>query len=208
MSASTLRAWEQDGKIKPDRDPKNGYRYYDPETLLSMMGTSAVHVESTRESTPAGHDSVRALRRSLARANELLRDQTGLGVMERFEELAKLVFLACQREKTIPTDLAVAYRRHAARLQIEGPENLLQLKVLPELASDLVRDLKEKIRSGHHKHDVMGTLFEDLVRRTLEKTDHQQYLTPLPIIEFLFRAFPLRGIRRVLDPACGSGAFL
>ena len=56
--------------------------------------------------------------------------------------------------------------------------------------------------------DVKGTVYEELIRNTFEKSDNQQFFTPHPVVEFMVRFINPQPDQTICDPACGSGGFL
>lgn len=55
--------------------------------------------------------------------------------------------------------------------------------------------------------ETLDALFETLITRT-SKGQKGQFFTPRYVVDFCVRLVQLQGGERVLDPACGSGAFL
>lgn len=171
------------------------------------MLESSLGLELLEEQSAEALSQASAFRRLIARHNNALRDGTALGPIERFEELCKLVFIASLKHEGRALDIGLRELATAAngledsygRLTLESP-----------LAEELVTEIQGSLSHSHSRvgPDFFGTAFEDLVHETLEKTQHQQYLTPLPIVEFMARLFPVRTGARILDPACGSSGFL
>jgi type I restriction-modification system DNA methylase subunit len=61
--------------------------------------------------------------------------------------------------------------------------------------------------------DIKGFIYEELVRNTFEKTDHQQFFTPRTVVEFMVDLVSVmtslsEDAMHICDPACGSGGFL
>ena len=56
--------------------------------------------------------------------------------------------------------------------------------------------------------DVKGTVYEELIRNTFEKSDNQQFFTPRPVVEFMVHFLDPQKDQVLCDPACGSGGFL
>lgn len=66
--------------------------------------------------------------------------------------------------------------------------------------------LAEALERGD-RYEALDAIFESLVPR-LAKGDKGQFFTPRPVVDFVVRALALRAREKVVDPACGSGAFL
>ena len=61
--------------------------------------------------------------------------------------------------------------------------------------------------AGDDRLQVLDAVFESLVPR-LAKGDKGQFFTPRHVVDFVVRALAPRARETVVDPACGSGAFL
>jgi len=89
----------------------------------------------------------------------------------------------------------------------------------PELGITLPRDASEALLAridgllapafdaGDARLQVLDAVFESLVPR-LAKGDKGQFFTPRPVVDFVVRALAPKARETVVDPACGSGAFL
>lgn len=83
------------------------------------------------------------------------------------------------------------------------------LRVVSELA---------KANFGDSQLDVKGSAFEYFVKTSLKGRRLGQFFTPRPLVRFMLSLLPLEqviadlldpnSVRRVVDPACGSGGFL
>jgi type I restriction enzyme M protein len=88
----------------------------------------------------------------------------------------------------------------------------------PELAITSTRDasaellarvdalLGEALSRGD-RYEALDAVFESLVPR-VAKGEKGQFFTPRHVVDFVVRALALRAKETVVDPACGSGAFL
>jgi len=78
-------------------------------------------------------------------------------------------------------------------------------------ASDLVRKVDELLARamprGDTRLEILDAVFESLVPR-VAKGDKGQFFTPRHVVDFVVRALAPRPREVIVDPACGSGAFL
>lgn len=122
------------------------------------------------------------------------------------EDAFELVFAVAAARivgKTTPTSVAIEKVRRAH----------------PELGVTRSRDLDEALvarvdallarafEGGDGRLQALDAVFESLVPR-VAKGDKGQFFTPRPVVDFVVRALAPRAREVVIDPACGSGAFL
>ena len=105
VSKATLRNWDRSGKLRAIRHPINEYRVY------ALSALEAIHdrlpfvdeIGTANQATP-GMD-VRATRTFVARLHNILRDHDShSNIIERFDELTKLLFLKLVSEADSTTD--------------------------------------------------------------------------------------------------------
>jgi type I restriction enzyme M protein len=89
----------------------------------------------------------------------------------------------------------------------------------PELAITLPRDASDELvarvdallaralQGGDERLQALDAVFESLVPR-IAKGDKGQFFTPRHVVDFVVKALAPRAREVVVDPACGSGAFL
>lgn len=153
------------------------------------------------------------------------RDSRGGGIMERFENVSKLLFIALYESKHPgltedspfeqvkgETDRAIYERGRSLWLAISELErdSLRGMSKFPddvEATAKCIRLLRNSSLSTY-TCDVRGSVYEELLRNTFEKDDNQQYFTPKIIVDFIVGLLDWREVRSVCDPACGSGSFL
>lgn len=75
------------------------------------------------------------------------------------------------------------------------------------LAARIDALLAQAMPKGDTKLEALDAVFEKLVPR-VAKGDKGQFFTPRPVVDFVIRALAPRANEVVIDPACGSGAFL
>jgi type I restriction enzyme M protein len=139
------------------------------------------------------------------RIEELVLASSGADAFEVVFALAAAQLFARRTGRPSPRDrrnaqamldrAAQAWRWLGAKPQIDVPDDVVAqaLRVLERaLAGDL---------------DALDAVFEQLVTR-VGKGDKGQFFTPRHVVDLAVRALSLVDGERVVDPACGSGAFL
>ena len=127
------------------------------------------------------------------------------------EDAFELVFGVAAMRVVANGDEASAGKRTSAIAEVA--------RAHPELGITLPRDASEALLAhidallasafdaGDARLPVLDAVFESLVPR-LAKSDKGQYFTPRPVVDFVVRALAPRARETIVDPACGSGAFL
>ena len=178
-------------------------------------GTLATRIESL---------DARKVRLLIGRLNSVLRDCDGRSnILERFDELTKLLFLkfvAGTKESgtlaRLPFEEEHCYAqrmRLAYRHAVEGNSRLVPPAYASLAASDraisqCVDALSRASFQGAAGFDINGLAYEEVVKNTFDKTDHQQYFTPPPVVRFMVEIMRSRIGGHVCDPAAGTGGFL
>ncbi|MGB0932335.1 MAG: MerR family DNA-binding transcriptional regulator, partial [Chitinophagales bacterium] len=104
VTTTTLRNWDKSGKLIPQRDPENKYRLYAMEDVKNVLHDSGVmyipfkefEKEEVKEQKSLSIKEIRSLIRRMSAA---FRNSSGGGLMERFEEITKLLFTKLYDEK-------------------------------------------------------------------------------------------------------------
>lgn len=154
----------------------------------------------------------------------------GGGLLERFEEITKLLYAKLYAEK-FESAAVLLDVDHASVESIYETVSRIYQKSMQAFPEDLLRGygvlgadqvaiakvsrLLKPVHLSSLEADIKGLVYEELVRNTFEKTDHQQFFTPRTVVEFMVElAFAMTGEIAdndsvyVCDPACGSGGFL
>jgi type I restriction-modification system DNA methylase subunit len=163
------------------------------------------------------------LKRELAKVHKILRDTDGnSSLLERFDELTKLLFLKILSERDprsrLFDELCEVPKQYSARIReayataCESQPGLVPEKFRTlNLSNDAILKIGRALSLIHissSKSDFKGLAYEEILKGTFEKGENQQFFTPRPITSFmvsLMRPF-LTGV--VGDPASGTGGFL
>ena len=248
VSPNTLRNWDRSGKLKATRHPVNQYRMYrlsDVARLLRETGqlylpeldvkpvsaTQSVQYPLKRSAPPAKSAAVdttdpRFLKRTFRQLSRAFRDSRGGGLLERFEEISKLLFckLLDERETTnghrsefrispgeskdaVYKRIVALYERACQQYPSAFSDDRARLTSDRDAvvnALQILQDINLAATSG----DVKGAAYEELIKDTFEKSENQQFFTPRVIVEFMVEFADPSPDVVVCDPACGSGGFL
>jgi type I restriction enzyme M protein len=255
VTTTTLRNWDKAGKLKPSRDPINSYRLYRAEDITCLLqerrfgktiSENVLQIPLFNEERAKRSDEekkeksitldLRSLRFLTRQMNAAFRDSMGGGLLERFEEITKILYSKLYMEK----------------IEIDDPKQVSKFSIKDFSSFDDIDDIYEKIKeiyqdaisyfpkellNGHSslgedkiaiakvcrllwniklsevEADIKGFMYEELVRNTFEKTDHQQFFTPRTVVEFMVglvsaMTSSTEDTIYICDPACGSGGFL
>jgi len=182
-----------------------------------------------RESSDSGYGVLldeRGLRLRVRQMSKAFRDSLGGSLMGRFEEITKLLYCKLYEERVNGIGQGGGFRRlngesvgdcyrRIGELYAEAVAQLPDLvqnglSVLSddEVAVVRVVELLEDVQLGRTPADVKGSVYEELVRNTLDKSENQQFFTPRSVVAFMVDLLDPRAGETVVDPACGSGGFL
>jgi type I restriction enzyme M protein len=140
---------------------------------------------------------------------------TATSVVAHIEE----VVLATSGEDAFELVFAVAAARVIAKKKATSGTIAGLALSHPELAITMPRDANEALvarvdellasalAAGDDRLQALDAVFESLVPR-IAKGDKGQFFTPRHVVDFVTRALAPRAREVVVDPACGSGAFL
>lgn len=173
-------------------------------------------------------NDARDLRLLIRQMSSAFRDSMGGGLLERFEEISKLLYckLYDEREAQASTDYKPCFYRRS-----DEPLNNTYQKI-SMLYQKAISLLPGVFTNGHRKlsddkkavvriveilqyvslsdvpADVKGIVYEELVRNTFDKSDNQQFFTPRSVVHFMVQFIDPQPRQSLCDPACGSGGFL
>lgn len=223
VSKATLRNWDRGGKLRAVRHPINNYRVYSLDDLKKIHDQLPLFVEPANRSQERSLD-VRGARKLISRLHNILRDQdSNSNIIERFDELTKLLFLKIWTDQdewlsggiaqeNEADDVYVArirelYEQIARNQSHLVPANFAKMRCSNAALIESLRALS-MISFEDVSFDVKGLAYEEVIKHTFDKGDHQQFFTPPQVVKFMvdFLSEEIRG--EVCDPAAGTGGFL
>lgn len=222
VSPETLRNWDRQGKLKASRNPINNYRLYDLEDLQTLAQESQVAESTTNY--PSLFDDGSSFKIAVKNMSKAFRDSEGGSLLDRFEEISKILFCklydeefneskgfaSLDRRKTdvenyilIQNLFSKAISAHP-NVFVNGRASLSTDKKAITQVSFILKNFELKSISD----DVKGKIYEELIKNTLDKNENQQFFTPRNIVEFIVEIVNPEPSDKICDPACGSGGFL
>lgn len=227
VSKATLRNWDKTGKLKAVRHPVNDYRMYSLTDLRQLRPQLPLFEHSSTITAEPGSTSpltIREVRKVLSRLHNAMRDtDANSSLIARFDEVSKLLGLALfasehQATQGIFQSTNLSTRNYAAQIRtayhsfcrdvpVHQPDAFLELNCTDAAIHECGKILS-LVDFRNAPVDVKGLAYEEMIRRTFDKTDNQQFFTPHQIVSFMtdFYADHIRG--HICDPASGTGGFL
>ena len=233
VSTATLRNWDRKGHLKAIRNPVNSYRMYRLSDVLTLKERAFTYAPTEAPNDRECTDNRRALssggvRRLIRTLHAILRDYEGnSSLIERFDELTKVIYCKLHDErdsvfspgeaafsirpedtdKRVATRIRMKYQSLVERKPLLFPERFRVLYLGDSALRRIVNQLAN-IELSNVSEDIKGLFYEEIIRNTFDKGDHQQFFTPRPIVEFMVQAVEPYLSGSVCDPACGTGGFL
>lgn len=223
VSPATLRLWEKRGRLRSHRNPSNGYRLYDTQELIELQ-QSIKRVPASQNGASIIGTSGKEVRQLVNRIARIQRDTDGSSdIIGRFDELSKILFLeTCSKRAVIP---ASAMQQAPGELESRFGSRIKSdyervAKLFPNLIPPRFRTINSSERAvvaiikevndfvNYASADALGLAYEEMVRRTFDKSENQQFFTPPQVDTFIGDLLPDRSLGVVCDPACGSGGLL
>jgi type I restriction-modification system DNA methylase subunit len=235
VTKETLRNWDKSGKLKPVRNSTNNYRMYllkdvqdlNPLTIdqQTLFESATSEDQITTGEVNSKDETEKGIRKLLVKLHKILRDtDANSSIVERFDEVTKLLFLKllvdqARHDSTLfdrksnesQSDYATKIRKaFCTSTDVNSnlfPEKFRELRVSDSALDSLGSALNE-ISLAAGSRDVKGYAYEEMIRNTFDKGDHQQFFTPQSVVEFMVGLVEghLSGV--IADPACGTGGFL
>jgi hypothetical protein len=180
--------------------------------------------EEARRSPAEDALDVRAVRRLIARLHDVLRDNDSQShLITRFDELTKLLFTKVMADRAGPSGAprtlfeergtvdVPAIRTYYGELAIRHADLIPPRFRTLDGSDGAIAACVSALRGfpvDWKRFDVAGMAYQEILRKTFDKGDHQQFFTPPHIVDFVVSlAEPfLRG--DICDPASGTGGFL
>lgn len=185
------------------------------------------YIEGTSQLALPKNFVERELRTFVGRLHRAVRDlDSNSSLVERFDELSKVLYLHFLRQvdpnsigsaESLAKSQDETVSEHAARVrdvfvrmssERENlfPQRFRKMRLSDRAISalfDLLADFGESL-----ERDVYGLLYEELIRGTFDRSDHQQFFTPPSVVDFVVGLGQdvIRGT--VCDPAAGTAGFL
>ncbi len=235
VTTETLRNWDKSGKLQSHRDPKNNYRNYKLKEVQALINANNLEKKKEKKNSlkpaPAGskghsvqlNAGDKDFKRALVRVHKVLRDVEGSSsIVERFDEVTKLIFLKLLLEKESSAsfsqqtgEINSAYAKRLKSAFVERanksdglfPEKFKRISLSDKALVEAAGVLAE-VDLSSSRSDIKGLAYEEMIRNTFDKGDHQQFFTPPPIVEFLVALIGENITGCVCDPASGTGGFL
>ncbi len=224
VSKATLRNWDKSGKLRAVRHPLNQYRVYALSHLQDLQSQLPLDILQLPEPNAPALD-VRATRTLIARLHNILRDHDShSNIIERFDELTKLLFLKLFTEEHSATNDALARKSqesdssYATRIRTGYaeaaekhahiiPGTFASLRTTDAAICESASALAQVFFKGVG-FDVKGLAYEEVIKNTFDKNDNQQFFTPPPIVKFMVEMMYQHLKGDICDPAAGTAGFL
>jgi type I restriction enzyme M protein len=200
VSKATLRNWDKAGKLSARRHPVNGYRLYDIAEIEQLRGQIGLPLEFGEASTTSLDKAfdLRVVKRIVGRLHDVLRDaDSQSNIIGRFDEITKLIFAKVVADRTLtPVECPFSQDNISPRLIRGFYEQLARThsKLTPVRFSRLecsdgaiiqAADVLRAFDFSSAKFDFKGLAYEEVIRNTFDKGDHQQFFTPPHIVDFI-----------------------
>ena len=238
VTKSTLRNWDKNDKLNPIRNPVNNYRMYQLTDVISIIDeikNNRIEIDDTippkrsQEKHELLHPiDTKKLKFTVRQMSKAFRDSEGGSILDRFEEISKLLFCKLFDEQEIRNgnknnfefsmkpgeDIDSVYEKINSifeRAMIEYPTIFINSRNKLSNDKKAIVEIVKLIQNydlSKTPEDVKGVVYEEIIRNTFEKNENQQFFTPRRIVEFMIHMINPTADELVCDPACGSGGFL
>ena len=168
---------------------------------------------------------VRATRTFVCHLQNILRDHDShSNIIERFDELTKLLFLKLVSEVDSTTDQSLERKvqeenkAYASRIRAGYAEaSKKHSNIVPttfatlRTSDDAICECATALAQVSFKKtglDVKGLAYEEVIKNTFDKNDNQQFFTPPTIVKFMVKMMSRSLKGDVCDPAAGTAGFL
>ncbi len=222
VSKATLRNWDKGGKLTATRHPLNSYRLYDLPELKRLQEQLGLFSEGEISPAPEAMDT-RGVKRLIAKLHAILRNtDSQSNIISRFDEISKLLFAkvmadrAKSENRPSPFDSrgdqaeANAIRSFYQRLSQEYRELIPDRFATLHISDRAIAECANALRLFDFdvtQFDVKGLAYEEIIRNTFDKGDHQQFFTPPQMVDFIVALCESFIHGDLCDPASGTGGF-
>lgn len=225
VSKATLRNWDKAGKLTASRHPINGYRQYDLEELKKLQAQIGLFPEEPIETDISSVElDVRGVRKLISRLHNIIRNtDSQSNIITRFDELTKLLFAKVlsdrandssaespfinSKTRPKPKEVRRYYIELAEQYKNIIPARFAMLECSDQAITECIAALRP-FNFAQSKFDIKGLAYEEIIRNTFDKGDHQQFFTPPHIVDFIVSMLAPFIHGDVCDPASGTGGFL
>lgn len=227
ISKATLRNWDKSGKLKAVRHPLNDYRVYNLNDLKEIRNQTSIFDDESRNpttSTRVAQLTPREVKALISRLHNVIRDtDANSSLIARFDELTKMLFLAMQasnfkdiKAKLLATSepkevyasgLRKAYAELCETLPFTTPPLFKAFNCSDHALYECGKVLSF-VDLSNATLDIKGLAYEEMIKKTFDKTDNQQFFTPPQIVKFMVDFYGSNLAGRICDPASGTGGFL
>ncbi len=230
VTPTTIRNWDKSGKLLSHRHPENRYRLYSFTDLAKIVPENQrpLFVEnsemgSKKDIPVTSYENLKDFRLLVRQMSKAFRDSQGGSLMDRFEEISKILYTKMYNERSnkgtsflvnqgddedkIYERISLLYKQAIQALPKSLRDHGMGLSKDKKAVVQIVR-LLSGINLLEVPADIKGTVFEELVKNTFDKTEHQQFFTPRTVVNFIIRFVDINGAKTILDPACGTAGFL
>ena len=225
VSESTVRGWERSGRLRAIDDPSYESRCYAVSDLMRISRPLLCEEQANTEVRPTRSLDVRAIRTLVHRLRNLLRDhESNSNIIERFDELTKLLFLKLVTEAHLTHNQPLERRRwesdtdYASRIRCTYSTSAEKhSSIVPKtFASILMSDsaicdcgsVLSRVSFENVDLDIKGLIYEEIVKFTFDKSENQQFFTPPSIVRFMVAMMSEHLSGHICDPAAGTAGFL
>ncbi|ERT08131.1 type I restriction modification DNA specificity domain protein [Lyngbya aestuarii BL J] len=182
-----------------------------------------IPLEITTSSQPEVLD-LRNIRLLVTRLHDLLRDNDSQSnIINRLDEIIKLIFSKVIFDKAqnhklsklfssaeVPVNsnaIRSYYKELAHQYSSLIPKRFRELSCSDDAIIKCIATL-QSLNFASTRFDVTGLAYEEVIRNTFNKGDHQQFFTPPHIVDFIISACKPYIKGDICDPASGTGGFL
>src|SRR5579871_3930379 len=224
VSKATLRNWDKAGKLTAIRHPLNSYRLYDLAELKHLQQQLGLFelddlALPTRETL-----DTRGVRRIIAKLHAILRNtDSQSSIISRFDEITKLLFAKVLADRGNTTGKKSPFQTRGEINEAQPIRDYYKWLaeqyrgLIPErfdtlhMSDPAIVECADALRLFDFdaaQFDVKGLAYEEIIRNTFDKGDHQQFFTPPQIVDFVVSMSVPLIHGEVCDPASGTGGFL